>query len=99
MYLFLFSSKQFFIIIKILFLPVAVAVGVCGLGIWKRHPSEGVGGNRGPTSTDVGVLGPDTLECGRSEPGPGNPLSNVVGNTLKSQKLLTMNLLVVFGKP
>lgn len=64
-------------------LPVAVAVGVCGLGIWKRHPSDGVSGNREPTSTDVGVLGPDTLECGSSVAGPGNPLSIVVGIILK----------------
>lgn len=64
---------------------VPVAVGVCGLGIWNLQPSEGtpgVGGKRGPTSIEVGVLGHDTRECGISVL-PANPLSIVVGSTLQ----------------
>nr|CAI5831498.1 unnamed protein product [Callosobruchus analis] len=66
----------------LVFSPVEVAVGVWGLEIWKRHPSEGVGGNLVPTSIDVGVLGPDTFACGRSGVGPGKPLSIVVELTV-----------------
>lgn len=76
-------------------LPVAVAVGVCGLGIWKRQPSDGVGGKRGPTSTDVGVLGPETLECGRSADCPGNPLSSVVGKILKIQIIFLWHYIIL----
>lgn len=59
-------------------------MGVWGDGIWNRQPSEdtpGVGGKR--ESIDVGVLGPDTLVCGRSEVLPGKLLSRLEGNTLK----------------
>lgn len=71
------------VLIKVDYSPGVTPVGVCGLDIWKRQPSEGVGGNLVPTSIDVGVLGPDTLECGRSGVEPGKPLSNVVGKTLE----------------
>lgn len=64
-------------------------MGVWGEGIWNRQPSEdtpGVGGKR--ESIDVGVLGPDTLVCGRSEVLPGKLLSRLEGNTLKTNNTL-----------
>lgn len=74
-----------------------MAVGVCGLGIWKRQPSDGVGGNRGPTSTDVGVFGPETLECGRSVDCPANPLSIVAGSTLKQNKMYLVTYMQILS--